>query len=132
MDKQYAWLDQYLLSRPGATKDYKAEWGWHRYLVGGKMFAALMHPSEKYDPLYAQKDLINLKCDPLMAELLRKEHPGNILPGFYTGKEQWNSVDLGAGLARELVQSMADDSYRLIFAKLTKKLQKELLEQGGT
>lgn len=124
---QYAWLDECLLAFPGATKDYKEEWSWHRYLVGGKMFAATMHPSEKYDPLYAGKDLVNLKCDPLLAELLRKEYE-QVLPGFYTDKRCWNAVDLGGGLEDELLRQMCRDSYALVFAKLTRKMQREIEE----
>lgn len=30
---RYDWLDEYLLSLPGAEKDYKAEWGWFRYML---------------------------------------------------------------------------------------------------
>lgn len=125
--KNYPWLDQYLLSKPGTVKDYKAEWGWHRYMVGGKLFAALMHPSDKYDPAYAEKNLINLKCDPMLAELLRNEHP-QVMPGFYSDKRTWNSVDLGGGLPDDILRQMIDDSYRLVFEKLTKKLQKEISE----
>ena len=33
-------VDAYLHAKPGAEKDFKAEWEWWRYLVGGKMFAA--------------------------------------------------------------------------------------------
>lgn len=123
----YTWLDEYLLSKPGATKDYKIEWQWERYMVGGKMFAARMKPTEKYDPAYAGKDLINLKCEPLLAELLRKEHV-EVLPGFYSDKRCWNSVDLGGELSDDALRMMLDDSYQLVFAKLTKKLQKEILE----
>jgi predicted DNA-binding protein (MmcQ/YjbR family) len=126
----YPWLDEYLLSKPGATKDYKIEWQWERYMVGGKMFAALMNPSEKYDPAYAGKDLINLKCDPLLAELLRKEHT-EVLPGFYSDKRCWNSVNLGGELSDDALRMMLDDSYHLVFAKLTKKLQKEILGDAG-
>ena len=123
--KNYLWLDEYLLSKPGAVKDYKAEWEWQRYMVGGKLFAAIMRPSDKYDPAYAEKDLINLKCDPMLAELLRSEHP-EILPGFYSDKRTWNSVDLGGSLSEDTLRQMIDDSYRLVFEKLTKKLQKEI------
>lgn len=122
---RYDWLDAYLRAMPGVTKDYKEEWGWLRYQVGGKMFAAVMHPSEKYAPEYAEKDLINLKCDPMLAELLREAHP-EVLPGFYTDKRCWNSVDLGGSLSDEQLQRMCDDSYALVFGKLTQKLQKEI------
>lgn len=124
---KYPWLDKYLLAKPGATKDFKVEWCWHRYMVGGKMFAALMHPSDKYNPAYAGKDLINLKCDPILAELLRGEHP-EVMAGFYSDKRTWNSVDLGGDLPEERLRSMIDDSYRLVFEKLTKKLQKEIMD----
>lgn len=129
--KKYPWLDEYLLAKPGATKDYKVEWGWHRYMVGGKMFAALMHPSDKYDPAYAEKDLVNLKCDPMLAELLRKEYP-EVMPGFYSDKRTWNSVDLDGNLPEEQLKFMIDDSYRLVFEKLARKLQKEILDGGKT
>lgn len=33
-------VDAYLRAKPSAEKDFKAEWEWWRYLVGGKMFAA--------------------------------------------------------------------------------------------
>ena len=124
----YPWLDEYLLTKPGATKDYKVEWDWHRYMIGGKMFAFLTRPAEKYDPMYAGKDLISLKCDPMLSELLRANHPEEILPGFYCGKLTWNSVDLGGNVPGDIIKQMIDDSYRLIFEKLTKKLQKEILE----
>ncbi|MGI6357224.1 MAG: MmcQ/YjbR family DNA-binding protein [Bacillota bacterium] len=123
----YSWLEDYLSAKPGATRDYKEEWGWHRFKVGGKMFAALMHPGERYDPAYADKDLINLKCEPLLASLWREAHP-EVLPGFYADKRTWNSVDLGGNLPRELLQQMIDDSYSLVFQKLTKKLQREILQ----
>ena len=122
---KYTWLGDYMLAKPGVTKDFKVEGEWERYMVGGKMFAALMHPSKKYDPLYAEKDLINLKCEPLLAEALRNEHP-EVLPGFYSDKRTWNSVDLGGSLPDGLLQKMIDDSYSLVFNKLTKKLQAEI------
>lgn len=34
---RYEWLDAYLLAKPGAVKDYKPEWGWWRYQVGGHL-----------------------------------------------------------------------------------------------
>lgn len=122
----YQWLDEYLLSKPGVTKDFKAEWQWWRYLVGGKLFAATMHPADKYAPEYAGKDLVSLKCEPMLAELLRKEHP-DILPGFYSDKTHWNSVRLDGAVPEELLRELCDSSYQLVFTKLTKKAQREIL-----
>ena len=45
---RYPWLEDYLLSKPGAQRDFKLEWQWHRWLVAGKMFAALCTPDPKY------------------------------------------------------------------------------------
>lgn len=122
---RYEWLDAYLLAKTGACKDYKQEWGWLRYQVGGKLFAATLHPSEQYDPAYAGKDLLNLKCDPILSELLRKQHT-EVLPGFYSDKRTWISVDLGGSLPDELVKQLCDESYQQVFGKLTKKLQREI------
>lgn len=93
------------------------------------MFAALLHPSGRYDPLYAERDLLTLKCEPELARLLREQYP-EVLPGFYTDKRTWNSVDLGGSLPEGVLREMIDDSYRLIFEKLTKKLQREILNEA--
>lgn len=122
---KYDWLDEYLLAKPGAVKDFKEEWGWWRYQVGGKMFAATMHPSEKYAPEYADRDLISLKCEPMTAEFLRKEHE-EILPGFYANKSNWNSICLDGNVSEGLMREMCDNAYNLVFAKLTKKAQREI------
>lgn len=70
---KYDWLDEYLLSLPGAEKDYKIEWAWFRYMVRGKLFAAVCTPEAKYET-YGGHDLVNLKCDPAEAELLRGQY----------------------------------------------------------
>lgn len=80
----YGWLDGYLLSLPGAEKDYKAEWGWSRYTIRGKLFAAVCSPGKEHG-LYGGHDLVNLKCDPARSEILRAAHR-EILPGFYCDK----------------------------------------------
>ena len=46
---KYEWLDEYLLALPGAEKDYKPEWGWFRYMLRGKLFAAVCTPDEKHE-----------------------------------------------------------------------------------
>ncbi|MEA5011745.1 MAG: MmcQ/YjbR family DNA-binding protein [Angelakisella sp.] len=122
---QYPWLDEYLLGKPGVVKDYKAEWEWDRYLVGGKMFAAVCQPGPKYAG-YDCRQLVSLKCEPLLAELLRKEHP-DIIPGFYMDKRNWNSIFLDGAVSEDLLRELCDQSYLLVFSKLTKKLQKEIL-----
>ncbi|MEG2182342.1 MAG: MmcQ/YjbR family DNA-binding protein [Oscillospiraceae bacterium] len=113
---KYPWLEEYLKNKPGVTDDFKVEWQWYRFMVGNKMFAALMHPSAKYDLAYAEKDLLNLKCDPMLSELLRKEH-AEILPGFYSDKRCWVSGDLGGALTDNALKVMVDESYELVYGK---------------
>ena len=71
----YDWLESWLMSRPGAEHDYKAEWGWDRYMVRGKLFAAICSPSGMTDTRYNGHTLVNLKCDPRLGELLRERYP---------------------------------------------------------
>ena len=89
---KYGWLDEYLLPKPGSTKDYKIEWEWNRYLVGGKMFAATCQPGETHKG-YDCRELVTLKCEPLLAEAVRLEYP-DIIPGFYMDKRQWKALFL--------------------------------------
>lgn len=121
----YDWLDEYLLSKPGVEKDYKIEWEWERYMVGGKMFAATCHPGEKYQSPYGGHALVNLKCEPRMAQAYRETY-GEVHPGFYTDKTHWNAVLLDGDLPEDILKEMCDLSYRLIFEKLTKKAQREI------
>lgn len=121
---KYTWLEEYLLAKPGCTSDYKIEWGWQRYQVGGKMFAAVCTPGPEHKG-YDCRTLINLKCEPRLSEILRDEHK-DIIPGFYCDKRNWISVFLDGEVEERLLRSLCDESYNLVFSKLTKKLQKEI------
>lgn len=123
---QYEWLDAYLLEKAGAQKDYKQEWGWWRYQVGGKLFAATCQPGPEHKG-YDCRELLTLKCEPMRAELLRAEFP-DIIPGFYCDKRHWISVFLDGAVPEDVLKDLCDSSYRLVFEKLTKKLQRELTE----
>lgn len=124
---KYDWLDAYLLSLPGAEKDYKAEWGWFRYMIRGKLFAAVCSPGAEHK-LYGGHDLVNLKCDPAEAELLRARYP-EILPGFYTDKKLWIAALLDGGLPDEVLRELCAKSHDLILKKLPKYVQREVLGQ---
>lgn len=121
-------LDDILLAKNGAEKDFKLEWEWWRYMIDGKLFAALLRPSIKYDSEYAEHDLLTIKCDPLYSEQLRAEYP-DILPGFYTDKRNWISIRLDSDVPNELIVELCEHSYRLVLSKLTKKRQREISEQ---
>ena len=125
---KYEWLDAYLQEKTGAVKDYKLEWQWWRYQVGGKLFAATCQPGPEHKG-YDCRELLTLKCDPLRSELLQAEFP-DIIPGFYCDKRHWISVFLDGDVPEDVLRDLCDCSYRLVFGKLTKKLQRELQEKA--
>ncbi len=121
---RYPWLDAYLVAKPGAEQDYKLEWQWQRYLVRGKMFAAVCTPGPEY-PSYAGRTMVILKCDPRLAEGFRAQYP-DIIPGFYSDKRHWNSVYLDGSVPEGVLRDLCDMSYALVTAKLPKYVQREL------
>ena len=121
---RYEWLDEYLLSLPGAEKDYKPEWQWFRYMIRGKLFAAICSPGPEHET-YGGHDLVNLKCAPSRAEMLRAQYP-EILPGFYSDKRTWNAVLLDGELPNELLRDLCAESHRLVLGKIPKYVQREI------
>ncbi len=121
----YDWLESWLMSRPGAEHDYKAEWGWDRYMVRGKLFAAVCSPSGMKDERYNGHALVNLKCDPRLGELLREQYP-EVLPGFYCDKRTWIAVLLDGDLPDPVLEDLCGRSYALVVEKLPKYVQREL------
>jgi len=122
---KYEWLDEYLLGKTGAERDFKIEWQWERYLVRGKMFAATCTPDPKYKP-HNGRSMVMLKCDPLLSELFRNKYP-DVVPGFYCDKRCWISVYLDGDVPDDVLKGMCDMSYNLVFSKLPKKVQNEIL-----
>ena len=115
----YQWLDEYLLMKKGAVKDFKAEWNATRYLLKDKMFC--MMGGDKNG-----KPIISLKCEPLLSKDLREEY-ADIIPGYYLNKEHWNSIYADGNVPDDLMRQLADVSYDLILKGLPKKAQKELV-----
>lgn len=119
-------IDARLLSRPGATKALHEKWGWMVYWVGGRQFACEFAASPDAKPPYAGRYLLSLKCDPDRILELRAEYPDAILPGYYSDGRTWISIDLDADLPESLVLVLCDTSYGLVFAKLPKRVQREV------
>ena len=112
---KYPWIDEYLMGKPGVSKDFKAEWGWHRYLLGDKMFAAICL-GEDGRPVY-----ITLKLEPSEGDFLRQQYP-DIIPGYYMNKVHWNSVNPDGDVPDGLMREMLDKSYALVLGGLSKKV----------
>ena len=117
---RYKWLDDYLMAKPRVTKDLQPDWNWIRYHIGGKMFAAILLDDQN-EPYY-----INVKLDPLEGELLRGQYP-DIIPGYYSDKRCWNSVNPDGDVPDALLRTMLDKSYRLVLQGFSKKKQREIL-----
>lgn len=120
---KYNWMDEFLLSKKGVTKDLKEEWNWIRYMIGGKMFAAVCLNDDNV-PFY-----ITLKLEPMEGEAFRSQYP-DIIPGYYMNKLHWNSVKTDGDVPDELLMDMLDKSYQLVLKGFSKKKQQELLAQN--
>lgn len=117
---KYPWIDEYLLAKPGVTKDLKQEWNWIRYQVGGKLFAAICL-DETGKPYY-----ITMKLSPVEGDFLRQQYE-DIVPGYYCNKVHWNSVKPDGAVPEELLRQMLDKSYGLVLASLSRKKRQEVL-----
>lgn len=89
------------------------------FSVKGKMFCAT--DVEDYE-------LINLKCNPEEAIILRETYP-DVIPGYYMNKKHWNSVKTNGAIPDKLLEQWIENSYNLVVAQLPQKLKKELNEE---
>ena len=105
------------MSKPGASQDIKWE---HDlcYLVGAKMFAAT-----NINPPFQ----VSLKVDPEAFEDLI-ERPG-IVPAPYLARAKWVKISDVNALSLEEWEQLLEQSYQMIFGKLTKKMQREISGQ---
>lgn len=115
----YPWIDDYLLQKPGVTKDLQPDWNWIRYQIGGKLFAAVCLDDQD-QPYY-----ITLKLDPAEGDFLRGQYE-DILPGYYMNKTHWNSVRAQGSVPDDLLRNLLDEAYRLVLNVLPKKKQREI------
>ncbi|MDO5328298.1 MAG: MmcQ/YjbR family DNA-binding protein, partial [Clostridia bacterium] len=58
-----------------------------------------------------------------------KKSTPDIIPGYYSNKQHWNSVKPDGDVPDDLLKALLDRSYTLVFKKLPKKTQKEILER---
>lgn len=117
---RYTWIDEYLLEKPGVTKDLKKEWNWIRYMIGGKLFAAVCLDQDN-QPYY-----ITLKLEPAEGSLLRQQYK-DIVPGYYCNKVHWNSVNPDGCVPDDLLREMLDKSYKLVLGGFSRKKRQEIL-----
>ncbi|MCT4611918.1 MAG: MmcQ/YjbR family DNA-binding protein [Clostridia bacterium] len=115
----YEWFDEYCISKKGTIKDLKVEWNnATRYMVGNKIYAMVSFDNMK-------RPIINLKVDPIYAEMAREKYT-DVIPGYHMNKKHWNTVFINGNLPDDELRFMVDMAYRLVFESLTKKMQKEI------
>jgi predicted DNA-binding protein (MmcQ/YjbR family) len=72
---------------------------------------------------------VSLKCEPALAEQLRKAHAA-VIPGYHLNKRHWNTVIIDGSLPKQMIRDMVEDSYDLIVSKLS-RAQRRSLAWGG-
>ena len=122
---KYEWIEEYLMKKAGVTKDFQEQWNWIRFYIGGKLFAAICRDDETNNPVY-----ITLKLEPVEGEFYRKEYE-DIIPGYYMNKVHWNSVKADGNVPDDVVKDLLDSAYLVVFNSLSKKKQREILEEAN-
>ncbi len=110
-------LDDYVLSKKGATFDYPFDEKVRVYRIAEKIFAL----TSEETPLE-----VNLKCDPIYALELRSLYEG-IIPGYHMNKKHWNTVIVDGSFSDDIFKKLIDDSYDLIVKGLPKRVREGLL-----
>jgi predicted DNA-binding protein (MmcQ/YjbR family) len=111
------WLRRFCLALPGAAEQIQ----WEDDLlfkVGGKMFAVVrLEPARVFMSFKASADDF--------AELV--ERPG-IIPAPYLARAQWVAMETESALQRAELETLLRQAHSLIFAKLPKNVQAEILQ----
>lgn len=104
-------LIDYCLTFPGVFEDYPFDkegqssisWTVMRHKKNRKSFAMI----------YEKDGLkINLKCEPMTAEFLRKVYP-SVTPGYHMNHTHWNTVNLDGSVPEEELFDMIRQSFDL-------------------
>ena len=117
-------VEEYILSMPNAKLDYPFGEDVAVYKVSkkqkvksnkanpdvavssrGKMFALIQEGKEPVR--------ISLKCDPLLAQTLRRKYD-SIMPGYHLNKKHWNTIVLTGQLPWEEIKGLIRHSYLLV------------------
>jgi predicted DNA-binding protein (MmcQ/YjbR family) len=87
------------------------------FKVRGKIFAIAA--------LDASPPTISLKCEPALAQQLRRDHPA-IGPGYHLDKRHWNTVRVDGSLPEGMLRDLVEDSYDLVVESLPRRVRDDL------
>lgn len=109
-------IEKYLSKFRGSESSYPFGPEALVFKVMGKMFA-----------LVSQEEVprVTLKCAPEDAATLTGQFKF-VSPGYYMNKKHWVTISLTGELSQDMLISLAEESYRLVASKLTKKDKAEL------
>ena len=114
------------MGKAGATENFpmKGEMVWMK--VSGKVFAMTnVKPLTMDGQMVSPFHLVNLKCDPARALMLREEFD-DIRPAWHQNKTHWNTLLMGGVVPDALIKQLIDHSYDLVAASLTKAQRRAL------
>ena len=103
---------RYLNDRPGAVEDYPFGDDVAVFKVGGRVFAICA--------LSGQPGSVSLKCDPTLAEALRRRYQ-SVTPGYHLNKRHWNTVQLDGSVPGDELTELVDHSWELVVARLPRR-----------
>ncbi len=112
-------LAAYCLSRTAAQVDQPFGSDVDVFKVMGKMFALI--------PVIADPPNISLKCDPVLAVILRDTYAA-VTPGYHLNKRHWNTVMIDGSITDDEIEEWIDHSYEQVVKGLT-RAQKQQLAQ---
>jgi predicted DNA-binding protein (MmcQ/YjbR family) len=112
-----ATLRAYCLSKNEAIEDFPFGDDVAVFKVMGKIFALL--------PLAEQPPSISLKCEPMLAQLLRQTYP-SVVPGYHLNKRLWNTITVDGTMPEDELFELIDHSYEQVAKGLTKSQRGQL------
>ena len=110
-------LRDWCLARPGVTEEMPFGPLTTVFKVEGKLFAL---SALDRDPLE-----ISLKCEPELAEALRRDHAA-VRPGYHLNKRHWNTVVCDGSLPDGVILDMLEDSYDLVVSAFPRATRERL------
>lgn len=98
-----------------------------RHQDNRKWFALVMDISLKKLQHDAQDQIVtimNIKCDALLADFLRKEK--GIHPAYHMNKEKWISIEIENSLADDKIMELLHESFLMTASSTKKQLKNKM------
>jgi len=111
-------LIDFCLTFPSSFEDYPFD------VVADENATAVMrlHSNKKSFALILRHNgrlFLNLKCDPLEADILRQTFR-DVIPGWHMNKKHWNTVIVDGDIPEDMIKRMIENSYELVKPKTRK------------